>query len=333
MTVLWYVHHHGAGHRQRLEAVLPHLAANVIAVSSLPAPAGIGCRWERLAADEDPAPADPTARGTLHWAPLAHAGHRGRLARIAALVDAVAATAAVVDVSVEAALFLRLLGVPTVVVAQRGTRTDPAHRLAYGQAAAIAAPWARATHVAGSLPEEDRIEFCGALSRFDGRGFHPPAPGGDVLLVLGAGGHAVDPAAVGAAAAATPGRRWLVAGPVEAPAPVVALGPVADVGALLDRCSVAVGTAGANVVAEVAAARRPFVCLPQPRPFDEQAHHGAALERAGAATVCARWPEPGEWPGVLARAERAGTAGWDAVHDGQGAARLAAVVDRVAAGA
>jgi UDP-N-acetylglucosamine:LPS N-acetylglucosamine transferase len=84
-------------------------------------------------------------------------------------------------------------------------------------------------------------------------------------------------------------------------------------------------------VAEVAAARRPFVCLPQPRPFDEQHHQATALRRAGLAEVRERWPAPGEWPPLLAAAEAAPPERWDALHDGDGARRLAALVREVVA--
>src|SRR3712207_8569721 len=52
----------------------------------------------------------------------------------------------VVDVSVEVALLARLLGVPVVLVAQRGRRDDDPHRRAYAAAAAVAAPWRSEEH-------------------------------------------------------------------------------------------------------------------------------------------------------------------------------------------
>ena len=73
-----------------------------------------------------------------------------------------------------------------------------------------------------------------------------------------------------AAARSTPHRRWHVAGALRAPdaTNVTDHGPRAPVRrGLLRASSVVVGTAGSNIVAEVAAARRPFVCLPQARPF------------------------------------------------------------------
>ncbi len=330
MTVGWYVHHHGAGHGARLRATLPHLDG-VTAFSSVPL-AGVERQIE-LPADTTPAPVDQEAGGTLHWAPVGHPGHRERLARIAAWIQAEQPSAFVIDVSVEVALLVRLLGVPTVVVAQRGRRTDPPHALAYRQAAAIVAPWTTATRLEDEPLPAERTAYVGAISRLDGRLDSAPAGGDDVLLLVGAGGHAITAAQVEAAAATTPTRTWHVAGPVAPEAPnVICHGPGADVGALLERCRVVVGTAGGNVVAEVAAARRAFVCLPQERPFGEQRSQGEALRRLGVAEVLPAWPAPAAWPDALRAAEARDLSRWKQLHDGQGAARLAAVVRDAATG-
>ncbi|HEX8101652.1 MAG TPA: hypothetical protein VF533_03500 [Solirubrobacteraceae bacterium] len=334
MTIGWYVHHQGAGHLHRLLATASRLD-DVVGLSTLPPPPGWADRWVRLALDlpagEDD---DPTAGGTLHWAPLGCAGLRERMAAIAGWIAAARPAVLVVDVSVEVALLGRLLGVPTVLVAQRGLRGDEAHARAYRAASAVVAPWTAACHLPDEGPPDARLAFAGAISRFDGRPRPAPAaPGGDVLALVGSGGHALTAADVSAAARATPGRRWHLAGALRVPGdPLVEdHGDRADVWSLLARCSVVVGTAGANVVAEVAAARRAFVCLPQPRPFAEQARQGEALRRLGAAEVLETAPAPREWPRVLAQAERRPAAAWDRLHDGRGAERLAAVVETLCA--
>jgi hypothetical protein len=331
MTIGWYVHHHGSGHRTRLLAALPELQERVVALSSLAAPEDTACGWEVLPLDLCPRPAEATAGGTLHWAPLRHAGLRERMSRIAEWIRTHRPAAMVVDVSVEVALLARLHGVPTVLIAQRGRRDDPPHQLAYAQAAAIAAPWTKAMHRNGDGGLPERTRFIGAISRFDDDELPPAKPGGDVLFITGTGGHAVSAFDVRAAAASTPDRTWHVAGAVRVVGTgVLDHGPHADVADLLRRCSVVVGCAGGNVVAEVAAARRPFVCVPQPRPFDEQHHQADALRRAGIAEVCETWPRPEEWPGLLARAEAADPGRWSLLHDGRAAGRLAALVHEVA---
>ena len=190
----------------------------------------------------------------------------------------------VVDVSIEIALLARLHGVPVVLVAQRGIRHDAAHALAYAQASAIAAPWTAATHLPGEGPPERLLTFTGAVSRFDGE--PPPGrseAGGDVLVLIGAGGHELRPEDVLAAARSAPHRRWHVAGALRTPETtnVIDHGPAAPVLPLLRACSVVVGTAGSNIVAEVAAARRPFVCLPQAEAVPGTGASGGGAPPAG----------------------------------------------------
>lgn len=342
MIVGWYVHHHGAGHLHRFLAAREHVDGEVVGLSSLPRPSAVAPeQWIELpldAVDGDGEPDDPTAGGTLHWAPRGVPGLRDRMAAIAAWVAEAKPSVLVVDVSVEVALLARLLSVPTVLVGQRGHRTDPAHALGYAGASRVVVPWTRDTHQPGFGPPEDRIAFCGAISRFDDAS--PPADAQpasacrDVLLLVGAGGHELDPTDVVAAAEATgPDRRWHVAGALRVPAGehVRDHGPDADVWALLHRSAVVVATAGNNAIAEVAAARRPLVLLPQDRPFDEQRVHADALAAAGLVESRESWPSAAEWPGLLAVAERRGADHWRIHHDGHGARRLAGAVRDVAA--
>ena len=116
------------------------------------------------------------------------------------------------------------------------------------------------------------------------RRFHRGPRKAHVLVLVGAGGHEITGPEIEAAAQACPERHWHIAGPVSAGGVNVTVhGPDAPVAELLDRCSVVVGSGGGNVVAEVAAARRAFVCLPQPRPFRRAApsSRGAGADRCG----------------------------------------------------
>ncbi|MDF2826049.1 MAG: UDP-N-acetylglucosamine:LPS N-acetylglucosamine transferase, partial [Mycobacterium sp.] len=64
--------------------------------------------------------AEPTAHGALHWVPHHDTGLQERMQTIAQWVADARPAAVVVDVSVEVATFVRLLGVPVIVVAQPG---------------------------------------------------------------------------------------------------------------------------------------------------------------------------------------------------------------------
>ncbi len=309
----------------------------IVGLSSLPAPPGVEPRrWVRLPldapADPDPDPdtdTDPSAGGVLHWAPLGHSGLRRRMARLAAWVESERPELLVVDVSVEIALFARMMGVPVLWVAQRGRRVDTPHRLAYA-GAHVVAPWTRELASPGSgLPTATR--FIGAMSRFDGRRPSPVNGRREVLMLVGRGGHGLAAADVRRAAQATPGWTWHTSGLSQAPgAPVADHGCGDDVWPLLGQADVVVGSAGGNVVAEVAAARRPLVCLPQQRPFDEQLDQAGALARGGLAECLTTWPAPERWGAVLDRACRRDPAAWARLHDGHAADRLADAIARTA---
>lgn len=296
----WYVHHHGAGHLTRMRAVRPHLPGEVVVFSSLPEPRLLppDTRWVRLdpdndrdPGDPDPAGADPTVGGLLHWAPLGHPGHARRLAAIAGAVADRRFDRFVVDVSVEVALFVRLLGVATVVVTQPGDRGDGPHRLAYASASRVLAPWPAGAHRSSMA----HLVEVGGISRFGGlRRDAEPDPG--TVLVLGGGLVEGDFAErVASAAAATPGTTWQLAGgsastwidnPWEA----------------LQRAEVVVAAAGQNSVADLAAAGARAVIVPQTRPFDEQKATAGILADRRLAVVEPEWPADDAWPGVLDRA-------------------------------
>lgn len=345
----WYVHDHGSGHRRRLEAVAAHLRTPVTGMGSGPAAAGVD--WLELPCDtSDAAAVDPTAGGALHWAPVGEPGLLGRARAVSAWAEATGCRLLVVDVSVEMLLLGRLLGVPTVAVLQPGDRGDRAHLTGYDTATALLAPWPRRAHgrrsadLVPSPSYASRTTWTGGFSDADGRApaVRPPGCRGRrcVAVVLGRGGHHVSAADVRAAAAATPAWHWHVVGALGAepaatgPGDVHEHGWLADAWPVLSRCDVVVGPPGGGLVGEVAAAGRPFLALPQPRPFGEQEAMARLLRRTGCASVHHGWPAARDWAGVLDRLAASAAdapARWRRWSDGLGAQRAARLVDRLAA--
>ena len=91
-----------------------------------------------------------------------------------------------------------------------------------------------------------------------------------------------------------------------------------------------VSHAGQNLIAEIAAARRPALLLPQDRPFDEQRVMASALGAAGLpALVRDTWPSPAEWPELLDRVGRLDGSRWSSWNDGDGAARVAELLSEL----
>jgi hypothetical protein len=323
----WYVHHHGRGHLTRMLAIAPHIDRRVRVFSSLEPPSQLpdNCAWTILDRDDthlpdgrNPRDSDPTAGGMLHWAPLEHPGHLRRLTTIAASLDRHQVGAFVIDVSVEVTLFVRLLGVRPVVIAQPGRRNDTAHQSAYRAAEAIIAPWPQAVLEPDHLHAfSDRTVYTGGISRFDD--LRPP-PGsvhgdGGVVLLGGAGGASTSATEIERAEAST-GIPWTILG--DNPGGTWSDDPWPS----LLSARVVISWAGQNAIADIAAASVAAIIVPQPRPFDEQLETAQAVRRAGLALVEPVWPAANRWPSLIERAA-AMHADW-AVWGVEGAARRAA---------
>ena len=324
----YYVHHVGRGHLRNAACIAAALDHEVTGLSSLPRPADWHGEWIELERDDGGPPGrDPGAHGRLHWAPRHDAGLAARMARIAAWIAAARPAALVVDVSVEVAAFGRLMGIPIVVMALPGDRSDAAHRLGYSLADAILAPWPAGL---GAMdrdlrPWADRIHHVGGLSPFTGRApaRRPHGPHRRVLVLQGSGGTSVREADVAAAADATPDWHWK------------RLGPGAwseDPWSELCSADVVVTHGGFGALADVAAAGRPAVVIPEDRPHDEQRATAVALADAGLVVTAGHWPDGHQWPDLLAQALAVGGSCWERWHTDGAAERAARVIAGVAGG-
>lgn len=319
----YYVHHQGRGHAHRALAISAASELTITGLSSGPRPNGWAGDWVDLPDDAGAhLSADLDAGGRLHYAPRDHRGLRTRMATISAWIEKHRPRLMVVDVSVEVALLARLHGVAVVTMAMPGERTDAAHRLGYDISEAIAAPWpAVVGPLWGRVPADlPKTVYLGAISRF-APVVRPIRPTSNVVVLNGAGGAGPTPAAVARAAETTPGWDWVHLDRahgrwVEDPWP------------LLCSAAVVVSHAGQNAVAEIAAARRPAVLIPQARPFDEQRSLATALAGLDAIPALVRdtWPAAGEWPAILDRVSRLDGVPWSIWNDGHGADRAAGLL-------
>lgn len=336
----WYVHHQGAGHLQRARAVAAHLKRPCTIIGTL-------AELDTAGPDILDLPDDrPLRRGVgfdgndgeaarpeaFHYAPLRHPGLRGRMARIAAWAERTDPALIVVDVSVEVALFARLLSVPTVVVRLAGERTDRPHLEAFRSASRVLAPFPASLESPGT---PDWVRAKTFYAGFLGGGRPAASKGGqDIVVVFGKGGEGGDMAAIAAAARAVPERTWHVLGPVhgeaDVPANLCLHGWVADVDAIVAKAAVLVGGGGDGLVALAAAHGKRFLCLPEPRAYGEQTGKAEALHRLGAAIVHSSWPSADEWPGLVRDALALDPAVMASLHDPAGVARCAAFLDGLA---
>jgi predicted glycosyltransferase len=325
----YYVHHHGDGHRRRALAIAAHAQGRVVLLGTgltgrtgdVPA---IDLPDDRLPSDDFAGRDGVDRQQALHYAPFDHAGIRARVATIGAWIDNARPALMVVDVSVEIAMLARLASVPVVYVRLNGRRDDVAHLEAFRGATALLAPF---------HPDLDDRDTSASIRE---RTFYAPGLGGrsvpaaggdDVLVVLGKGGAQGDGAAWAAIARAVPDRQWRVIGPctpaADPPANLHILGWVDDADAMIASAGMIVGAAGDGLVGAVIATGRPFICVPEERPFAEQTSKAARLEALGAAVVCPPWPAPADWPDLLEQARRLDPDALSRLDDADGARRAA----------
>jgi hypothetical protein len=326
----YYVHHHGHGHLHRALVLARACRLPVVGLSSLPRPAEWPGEWVQLARDDDdPGPREVSARGQLHWAPLEDDGLRCRMATLSAWIAEHEPAALVSDVSVEVAMLARLHGVPVISVVLPGERGDAPHRAGLGLSCELVSFWppsARGMVRGLAAADAARLRCLGALSRFAPDELANPRVDDGVRRVVvlnGSGGGGPSSDDLRRARATSPGWEWLVLG-----------GPggtwVDDPSAALRDADVVVTHAGQNALAEVAAARRPAVVIPQDRPHDEQRTTAGVLDRGGWPVVmCDTWPGVA-WGARLDRAARLDGEQWSSWCDGRAVDRFVDVVHAVA---
>ena len=325
----YYIHHHGRGHLHRATAIGAQLDQPLTVLTSLTVPsphpfAGI----VSLPRDDDgPRRDDPAASGALHWVPHHDNGLTARMALIAKWIEQARPSVVVVDVSVEVAVFVRLLGVPVVVMAIPGDRTDTPHVFAHQLADHVIATWPRELYEPAWLRvHAAKTSYVGGISAFAHRAGTPLPDRTDrpsVLVLGGAGGSDVDQFTVDACASALPDISWSTLGLAGGPS---ASDPWPDICA----ADVVVTHAGQGCIADVAAAQRPAIVLPQSRPFGEQDATAEALTRHRLAVVIRDWPSPLEWPGLISRAQGLDRTRWRSWETDGAAARAARAIEATA---
>ncbi|EIZ79854.1 hypothetical protein WSK_1530 [Novosphingobium sp. Rr 2-17] len=329
----YYVHHHGAGHRTRAAAIAAACDRPIVLLGTGMGEAGLDLPDDRPLSGRfdglDEAPHRPDA---LHYAPVDHEGIRARVARIVEWIARERPALMVVDVSVEVAMLARLASVPTVCVRLNGERDDPAHLDAFRGATGLLAPFHEALE-APSTPDwvREKTRYFPGLTA---------APAIDapvdhrILVVFGKGGAPGDGTLLAAAARACPQWQWRVIGPAFAcadiPDNLVFAGWVDSPAREIGRATLVIGAAGIGLVSAVLAADRPFVCIPESRPFAEQVTTASGLKVYGAAIVEHAWPDAEAWPAIIQEALALPVAARRALHDPQGARKAAAWIASLA---
>lgn len=337
----YYVHHHGDGHRHRALAIAALDPRRIILLGT-----GLAGRTGEVGTINLPDDRMPQATAfdgldgctsrphALHYAPLDHDGVRERMGLVARWIAAKRPALMVVDVSVEIAMLARLCATAVAFVRLSGRRDDPAHCEAYRAASLLIAPFARELDDM-TMPAwvRDKTVYCPGIVGPAGNPARAAAPR-SVLVVGGKGGAPQDGHRLAESAAATPDYNWRVIGPAtlpqRCPDNLIFVGWTDDPLSEIAASEIIVGAAGDGLVNAVIAIGRPFICCPEPRPFDEQIHKARALQSAGAALVIEQWPSANRWPDFLRDAMRLQVSQLTALGYPHGAAKTFSVLEAYA---
>jgi predicted glycosyltransferase len=332
----YYVHHHGAGHRARAEAIAAAIDWPIVLLGTGLGAAGIDLADDRPASGRFDGMDDTASRpAALHYAPVDHEGVRSRVARIAQWIATERPTLMIVDVSVEVAMLARLASVPTVYVRLNGERSDAAHLEAFRGATALLAPFHHELEMP-STPAwiRDKTRYLPGITA---AAQDHPRQDDHILIVIGRGGPPGDGAAIAQAARACPDIQWRVIGPVTAPtdrpANLSLAGWVDDPAQEIARAALIIGAAGDGLVNAVLAADRPFLCIPEERPYGEQRATARALDALGAAIMLTSWPSPDQWLSLISEAKALPPHARKRLHDRNGVDAAATWLATMAAAA
>ena len=314
--IVFFAHHQGRGHANRIMAIAEHIPASrplVICTAKpeqfddiprsadiVPLPDMIGAPSRSAALHDQPTP------DMLHCVPLGVTEMRDHMGLIADTLRNRNPALFIVDVSAEIALLARIMSVPTITIRMHGNRADAGHLAGYQASVGMLAPfdkrieqhdypdWARErTFYTGGLcttraPVRERDEARARLSL--------PIDQPITLVIAGGGGSGTPYAPLTVAARAEPEALWLVAGPVHREGHETDFGNLLELGWIdnvtdyLSAADRVVASAGDNTVHEIARAAKPFLCIPEWRYFDEQHAKARELARLGAAHYRKTWP-------------------------------------------
>ncbi len=347
MTIGFYVHYHGLGHKHRTEAILQRLRSDAAVVTSrigsLPWNGPTLKDVVEIACDIDDVSVAAMTHATdvpsLHYAPLWTDTITSRVAQYTGWLDRTKPDLMVIDVSAEISMLTRLASIPQVVVRQHGKRDDDAHLNTYAAAHSLLAPFPASMedHITPDWVRSKTVYLDG-FCRDGGSPPNSPAVQFErptIVVMFGRGGQGDVLEHLTSAAKSVPAYDWVVVGKevprdFATPSNLRFLGWIADPTCYLKAAKLVVSAAGHNSVMEIGSLGRPFIAIAEPRPFEEQIRKVQILDREGLAVGVQDWPASGEWSDLIRRTLLLDTTRWKQIFRQDGAEQAARHLEDVA---
>ncbi|WP_218353527.1 glycosyltransferase [Alteromonas lipotrueiana] len=281
-TLLYYVHHHGAGHLQRARTLIDALETQFAIIFVVANPAmqtklqhefghlPCECLPSKWAAS--PAFPDRTYDSAFEGVPCTSAATQRALTFVN-LLSAYQADLFISDVSAELSILARAAGVPVVMQRHSGeTHIDPTQVFAYQSASALYAPYPR--HIED--PDFEFIEKTRFLGFFSQLGAERQDAVRRGITLVSSKGEGVETILPTLQQLQLP--IWVVGCEGESTSNVTFLGYVNDISVHIPT-DVVVCSGGNNLLSELLLLGKKLIIVPQSRPYNEQVSKAAQLTK------------------------------------------------------
>lgn len=287
LKIGYYVHHIGDGHRQRAIAIAKNYPKFFTLIGTNLKNRVENLNYLNLLNDicEKNKSINSHLEST-HYTPYNEYSITHRMRLIADWIDDNKPALIVSDVSVEVAMLARLFATPTIYVRLHGDRSDTAHMDAFLAAEALLCPFAEELELQQTAEwvKEKSYYFANLTSSINSNNIMEE---NNILVLLGAGGNEFTYKHLLLLASELPLWNINVLGTIDKPHCNKSLTNLHLLGwknnyiSYIQKASVIIGSAGDGVVSNILNFKKPYICVPQKRPFNEQLEKAKMLSNLG----------------------------------------------------
>ncbi|QPG04580.1 hypothetical protein IT774_10060 [Salinimonas marina] len=330
-TLLYYVHHQGAGHIQRAKSLVPALEEQFTVVFVVGSPqmqtqlqqefAHLACECLPSKWTDSTESVERTFDSAFEGVPCTRAATQRALTFIN-LLSAYQARLFISDVSAELTILARGAGVPVIMQRHSGnTDEDPTQIFAYECAEALYAPYPK--HIEDpQFAFADKTRFLGFFSELSTNRQDVVRRG---ITLVTSSGEGVDALLPVLEQLQLP--IWVVGCDGTNTSQITFLGRVDDISVHLPT-DIVVCSGGNNLLSELLLLGKKLIVVPQPRPYDEQDYKAMQLAEHGYAIHMPRQQisQPAQWQQALQQASSIDTSRVNALANPHAAEQFAALI-------
>lgn len=325
----YYVHHHGTGHMRRALAVIAHIPHRVILFASAEAPTKLPSNVTFVKLDDDAIEGfEQPSNSLLMYSPYSPSILK-RYDQILQAIIAFGIKTMYVDVSLEVALFCKTLGLTVGHNVMIGERDDSRHDFLYSLCDFYLSDDTPLLSSASRRHAITNLTQLGGISRYPVAQPRPLQSIKNVLVTVSPKSQVSLIEDVQNAARHYPAIEWHVigqAGTVSDTPNLVIHGAVDDPKTYYEQADVVIGAGGHNTIMDVASFGKPFVCIPEARPYNEQVSAANALRDNGLAVVKDGWPKADEWDEIFSQLRSVDIQAFQSIVDDNAAGKAAAII-------